>query len=96
MQKGNTDEPLVEASIVGKTMSERMRYKAVWISTAAVMRCGQYDIRGKGGTSCIQALQYNRGEPAAGERKRKVALPSSPLSEGGRHSDQFIVVRKPL
>ena len=63
MQKMKTAEPLVDVSIVGKTVSERMIYKGFLISVAAVTRCWQHDTRDKGGMICIQALPCNRGEP---------------------------------
>lgn len=41
----------------------------ILISAAAVSRCRQCGTRDKGGITCIQALQCNRGEPAAARKK---------------------------
>ena len=77
MREMNTDEPLVEASIVDNTLPEGRSYKGIPISIATVNRrwlCGN---RSKGGKPRIQALMCNRGDPAAlRERKLKVASPS--------------------
>jgi hypothetical protein len=57
----NTDEPLVEASIVGNTLPEGMSYKGFPMSTAAVNRgwlCGN---RSKGGMTHPQALTVQQG-----------------------------------
>lgn len=43
----------------------------ILISTAAVSRCWLCGDRSKGGTSCTQALQRNRGEPAAAGKKHQ-------------------------
>ena len=80
MREMNTDEPLVEASIVGNTLPEGMSYMGFPISIAAVIRrwlCGN---RSKGGMTRIQALLCNRGEPQLLERNHKVASPSRGLS----------------
>lgn len=68
-QEMNTDEPLVEASIVGNTLPEGMSYMGFPMSTAAVNRCWLYGNRSKGGMTCIQALPCNRGEPAVARKK---------------------------
>ena len=60
----NTDEPLVEASIVGNTLPEGMSYMGFPISTAAVNRSWLCGNRSKGGMTHSQALPCNRGEPA--------------------------------
>lgn len=52
----NTDEPLVEVSLVGNTVSERMSYMGFLISAAAVNRSRQHGTRDKGGMTGIQAL----------------------------------------
>jgi hypothetical protein len=92
MQEMNTDEPLVEASIVGNKLPEGKSYKGIPISTAAVNRSRLCGNRSKGGMTCIQALPCNRGEPPPPERKRKVESPSRRLSKRQWQSDQFIVV----
>jgi hypothetical protein len=56
VQKMNTDEPLVEASIVGKMKSKRRSYMRFLISTTAVNRRWWYGFRSKGGMICTQAL----------------------------------------
>lgn len=61
--KRNTDEPLVEASIVGKALSKGTSYMGVLMSVAVVNRCWPYGNRSKGGRSATQALPCNRGEP---------------------------------
>lgn len=43
----------------------------ILISAAAVIRCGQHGIRDKGGITCTQALQCNRGEPVATGKKHQ-------------------------
>ena len=69
--KRNTDEPLVEASIVGNTLSEGTSYKGVPISVAVVSRFWPHGNRSKGGRIATQALPCNRGEPeAAGEKQQ--------------------------
>jgi hypothetical protein len=65
----NTDEPLVEASIVGNTLPEGMSYKGIPISTAAVNRSRLCGNRSKGGMTHPQALPCNRGEPAVAGKK---------------------------
>jgi hypothetical protein len=62
-QEMNTDEPLVEASIVGNTLPEGMSYMGFPMSTVAVNRSWLCGNRSKGGMTCIQALPCNRGEP---------------------------------
>ncbi|MBK8953915.1 MAG: hypothetical protein IPM85_18435 [Chitinophagaceae bacterium] len=69
MREMNTDEPLVEASIVGNTLSEGMSYMGFPKSIAAVNRCWLCGNRSKGGMTRIQALLCNRGEPAAAGKK---------------------------
>lgn len=69
MREMNTDEPLVEASIVGNTLPEGRSYMGIPISIAAVNRrwlCGN---RSKGGMTRIQALLCNRGDPVAAGKK---------------------------
>ena len=69
MGEMNTDEPLVEASIVGNTLPEGRSYMGIPISIAAVSRrwlCGN---RSKGGMTRIQALLCNRGDPEAAGKK---------------------------
>ena len=78
--KRNTDEPLVEASLVGNALSKRTSYKGVLISVAVVIRCWPHGNRGKGGRITTQALTCNRGEPQLPERKHKVVSPSRQLS----------------
>jgi len=46
-----------------------MSSKGILISTAAVNRRWLYGNRSKGGMTCIQALQCNRGEPIAARKK---------------------------
>ena len=74
----NTDEPLVEVSLVGNTVSERMSYMGFLISAcsagrsaATVNRSWQHDTRDKGGMTGIQALQCNRGEPTVAGKKHQ-------------------------
>lgn len=87
MREMNTDEPLVEASIVGNTLPEGMSYMGIPIpacrtggSIAAVNRSGLCGNRSKGGMTRIQALLCNRGEPQLPERNHKVESPSRGLS----------------
>jgi hypothetical protein len=68
--KRNTDEPLVEASLVGNALSKGTSYPSfvragmgVPISVAVVSRCWLHGNPSKGGRSATQALPCNRGEP---------------------------------
>ena len=90
--KHNTDEPLVEASLVGNTLSKGTSYMGVPMSVAVVSRCRPHGNRSKGGWSATQALPCNRGEPQLPERKPKVVLPSRRLSQQLWQSDRPIVV----
>lgn len=73
--KRNTDEPLVEASLVGNMLSKGTSYMGVPMSVAVVSRCWPHGNRSKGGRSATQAL-----------KSHSVRFPS-PCGEGGRRPD---------
>ena len=77
--KHNTDEPLVEASLVGNVLSKRTSYKGVLTSVAAVNRCWPHGNRSKGGWIATQALACNRGEPAAAREKQQGGITIKPI-----------------
>jgi|AntAceMinimDraft_11_1070367.scaffolds.fasta_scaffold26072_1 hypothetical protein len=86
-------ESPVEASIVGKALSEGMIYRRFPISRTAVTRrwfCGN---RSKGERSAVQAFRIQQGRARSSKRERQGGLAIKVIIVRMGQSDPFIVVR---